>query len=70
MVHVSEYHIGTKKEVPEKSNVVLRVVCIKCGKSHDQEDVGVFMRNYTCPDCEDAEGYDKFRRRLHEVHRR
>jgi hypothetical protein len=31
--------------------------------------VGVFLKKWMCPDCEAAQDYDKFRRRLHEADR-
>ncbi|MHC4239789.1 MAG: hypothetical protein ACYSUC_08555 [Planctomycetota bacterium] len=64
MVHVSEYGVGKKPKPKVKSNVILRVFCKKCGKSHDQQDVGAFMQDWVCADCKAAKDYDKFRERL------
>jgi hypothetical protein len=64
MVHVSEYGIGKKPKDEVKSNIVLRVLCSKCGKARDQQDVEVFIKDWTCPDCHTAADYDKFRERL------
>jgi formylmethanofuran dehydrogenase subunit E len=55
VVHVSEYKIGKKApREPEKTHVILRVVCRKCGKKVDQTDVSTFMREYVCNDCKRA----------------
>lgn len=55
MVHVSEYHIGKKRKDEVLSNIVLEVICIKCGRKFAQQDIEVFFsHNYICQECNHA----------------